>query len=86
MFRPVDPAENALPAPQQECTPISYYLTFFYIDYLVRKGIFQELGLDDLPPLPDDFHAKLWRKKYVDSKYVRILWKLISITKAQIFW
>ena len=86
VFRPVNPADNALPAPQQTCTPISYYLTFFYVDYLVRKGIFQELGMDDLPPLPDNYRAKLWRQKYVDSKYVRTLWKLLSMTKVQILW
>jgi len=70
----------------QECTPFSYYITFFYIDYLVRMGIFKELTLDDLPPLPDYYQAKIWRKKYVDSKYVRILWKLLSITKVPILW
>lgn len=86
IFRPVDPDDNALPAPQQVCTPISYYLTFFYVDYLVRRGIFQELTLDDLPPLPDDYRAKLWRKKYLESKRVRTLWRLISINKAQIIW
>lgn len=86
VFRPVNPADNALPAPQQTCTPISYYLTFFYVDYLVRKGVFQELGLDDLPPLPDNYRAKLWRQKYIDSKYIRTLWKLLSLTKAQILW
>jgi hypothetical protein len=82
----VDPADNALPAPLQTCTPISYYLTFFYVDYLVRKGVFQELTLDDLPPLPDLYRAKLWRKKYFESKYSRTLWKLISLTKVNIIW
>lgn len=48
--------------------------------------MFQELTLDDLPPLPDDYHAKLWRQKYVDSKYIRLLWKLISLTKMDIIW
>ena len=86
VFRPINPADNALPAPQQICTPISYYFTFFYVDYLVRKGVFQELELDDLPPLPDNYRAKLWRQKYVDSKYVRTLWKLLSLTKVQILW
>ena len=86
VFRPINPTDNALPAPQQTCTPISYYLTFFYVDYLVRKGVFQELSLDDLPPLPDVFRAKLWRKKYLENKHMRTLWKLISITKVPIFW
>jgi hypothetical protein len=86
VFRPVDPADNALPAPQQICTPFSYYFTFFYVDYLVRNGVFRELGLDDLPPLPDTYRAKLWRQKYFDSKYTRTLWKLVSITKVNIIW
>ena len=86
VFRPVNPSENALPAPQQTCTPLSYYLTFFYVDYIVRKGVFRELSIDDLPPLPDNFRAKLWRKKYLESKHMRTLWKLISMTKVQILW
>jgi hypothetical protein len=86
VFRPVVPEDNCKPSPIQTCTPISAYLTFFYIDYLIRKGIWQELVLDDLPPLPDDYHAKLWSQKYVDSKYIRTLWRILSITKTSVVW
>jgi hypothetical protein len=75
-----------MPAPQQECSPISYYITFFYIDYLVRKGMFHELHLDDLPPLPDDHSANLWCQEYLDSKYTRTFWKLVWLTKVHIIW
>lgn len=85
VYHPVDRSEP-LAAPEQTCTPISYYFTFFYVDHLVRKGIFQELGLDDLPPLPDTFRAKIWRKKWIDSQYTKILWRLIFITKSHIAW
>ena len=86
VFRPVVPEDNCEPSPLQTCTPFSYYLTFFYIDYLVRRGIWRELTLDDLPPLPDNYRAKLWRQKYIDSKYIRTLWKLISLTKTSVAW
>jgi hypothetical protein len=84
VFRPVAPEDNAEPSPMQTCTPISYYLTFFYIDYLLRKGIWQELNLEDLPPLPDNYRARLWRQKFIDSRYIRTLWKLLSLTKFSI--
>jgi hypothetical protein len=84
VFRPVVPEDNCEPSPLQTCTPISYYLTFFYIDYLIRKGIWQELNLEDLPPLPDNYRAKLWRQKFIDSRYIRTLWKLLSLSKFSI--
>jgi hypothetical protein len=69
----------------QEATPISYYLTFFYVDYLVRRGLFKELLLEDLPPLPDTFAAKRWREKYCNTKSGRTVWKLLALVKASIF-
>jgi hypothetical protein len=42
--------------------------------------------LDDLPPLPDNYRAKIWRQKYVDSTHIRTFWKLISITKSSALW
>lgn len=85
VYRPLDP-ENPKPSPLQTCTPISYYITFFYVDYLVRKGFWRELQLEDLPPLPDLYHAHLWRKKWLDSKHKSTIWKLISLTKTPGLW
>ena len=86
VYRPIDPNSQTPPAPHQICTPISYYLTLFYLDHLVWQGIFHEVGLDDLPPLSDDYKAKFWRNKFFNSKYTGTLWKLISITKVELFW
>jgi hypothetical protein len=67
----------------QTCTPL-LYLTFFYIDRLVRKGFWQELNLEDLPPLPDNYRAKLWSQKFIGIRHTCTLWKLLSLTKFSI--
>ncbi|ODQ52786.1 hypothetical protein SAICODRAFT_80947 [Saitoella complicata NRRL Y-17804] len=87
VWHPVDPTDKeAVPAPEQTCTPISYLGTYYWIDPVVRKGYKRDLEVDDLPPLPDYDRAKLWREKTLKNKKSSTLMTVLSLMRVDIAW
>ncbi|ORY76316.1 P-loop containing nucleoside triphosphate hydrolase protein [Protomyces lactucae-debilis] len=80
IWRPVDPAnEEDVAAPEQTCTPFSYFASYQWVDPVVRKGGRRDLELEDLPPLPDYDRAAYMKEKILHARRSTVLRTLLVL-------
>lgn len=84
-WQPIDPSDaDDQPSPEQVCTPFSYYISYYWIEYLIRLSFNREVVTNDLPPVPDYDKARLWKHKILEARTDSLLWTLLSLMQWEL--
>ncbi|KAL3417937.1 ATP-binding cassette transporter abc4 [Phlyctema vagabunda] len=56
------------PAPEEYCSPVSYFMSYSWLDKLILVGWRRALALDDLPPLPHYDEPFIWLDNVLEAR------------------
>lgn len=60
--------ELSEPAPEENCSPFSYCISYGWLTKLILLGCRRKLSMDDLPPLPHYDEPLIWLEKVLDAR------------------
>lgn len=81
VWYPVDPYSDHTATLEQTASIFSSFISFSWIEGLIRKGFRNDLEVKDLPKLSDSDSAKLWSCKFLKIKKSSVFWALVSLKK-----
>lgn len=84
-WTPIDPTNrDDIASPEQTCTPFSYFVSYSWIEYLIRIAVHRDIVTDDLPPIPDYDRARIWRNRILEARRDSLLWTLLVLMRWEL--